>query len=157
MSRLREMARQMSLHEVTCSDAKKLAHEIHTDVMAGEEEIAESIQFGFDYRERRLKDKIRELEETVARVQGSDVAMMGLLAKATDERDVARKALITVEMWAKQRCPCDNDEPKICPLCRANRDNPQDGCLSAERTMPAHVLKEVREVLAAIKYESRKD
>lgn len=41
-----------------CSNALLLAGEIQDDVMAGKEEIATAIEFGFVVREKLMKDRI---------------------------------------------------------------------------------------------------
>lgn len=51
----------VSLHEETCSDAKKLAREIQNDVMAGEDEIANAIEAGFRFRENQIRATIARL------------------------------------------------------------------------------------------------
>lgn len=55
------------------------------------------------------------------------------------------KVIQNVLTWAEQRCPCHNDEPKICPLCGA--DAAKDACMSAENTIPRHLLTELRQAL----------
>jgi hypothetical protein len=84
------LARNRSLHEETCSDARKLAHEIHNDVLAGEEEIAKAIDAGFRFRELhqwqderilRLKAeaRIKELLDKNAVLTAQVVALQGRL------------------------------------------------------------------------------
>jgi len=74
-----------------------------------------------------------------------------LLKRLREENERLRKALRTVDTWAEQRCPCRNEEPNPCPLCLADANNPKDICLSAENTLPAHVLSAVRAALSEAK------
>lgn len=60
------------------------------------------------------------------------------------------KVIRNVLTWAEQRCPCHNDEPKICPLCLA--DAAKDACMSAENTIPRHLLTELRSCLPTSPY-----
>lgn len=60
-----------------------------------------------------------------------------------------REALQKVLTWAEQRCPCVNDEPRICPLCQA--DVAKDGCLSAENTIPRSLLNDIRAALSSMR------
>ena len=55
-----------------------------------------------------------------------------------------RGLLADILHWAETRCPCENEEPKICPLCDANVDDPNGICLSAERTIPPRLLSRLR-------------
>jgi hypothetical protein len=73
------LARNRSLHEETCSDARKLAHEIHNDALAGEDEIAKAIDAGFRYREARLQNRIWELVDRNAMLTAQVVALQGRL------------------------------------------------------------------------------
>jgi hypothetical protein len=61
-----EMLGPPSLHEEVVSDARKLAHEIYSDVMAGEDEIAAAIEAGFVFRERRQSAEIARLRADLA-------------------------------------------------------------------------------------------
>lgn len=45
------------LHEDICSDPRKLAREIQNDIWAGEEEIAEAIEAGYQFRDRRRAER----------------------------------------------------------------------------------------------------
>ncbi|RWO22860.1 hypothetical protein [Mesorhizobium sp.] len=56
--------------------------------------------------------------------------------------EALREAVNKTLSWAEQRCPCNNDEPRICPLCQA--DVAKDGCLSAENTIPRQLLHDLR-------------
>lgn len=61
--------RVKSHHEDTVTDARKLAHEINSDVMAGEKEIAEAIEAGFRFREADAYAKgAVEMREAAIRV-----------------------------------------------------------------------------------------
>lgn len=55
-----------------------------------------------------------------------------------------QKLLRDLLHWAETRCPCKNDEPKICPLCGA--DVEKDACMSAENTVPRDLLVRLRTV-----------
>ena len=55
------------------------------------------------------------------------------------------KAVRDTLTWAEQRCPCNDDQPKICPLCGA--DAAKDACMSAENTIPRHILTQLRQCL----------
>ncbi len=58
----------------------------------------------------------------------------------------ARKLLSRLVTWAEQRCPCDNDQPAICPLCGA--DVAKDQCLAADVSFPRSLLRDMRLELA---------
>lgn len=78
-----------SLHEEVCSNAEKLAREINDDVMAGEAEIAEAIQAGFDYIARRSDRRSKEILEWAFGTFGSiatyhDERLMRFLEEAVE-------------------------------------------------------------------------
>lgn len=68
--------------------------------------------------------------------------------------EAAKDVLRAVLDWATRRCPCgppdyEYDEPKICPLCLADRDDTVNGfCKAVESTIPPHLLSQMRQVLA---------
>jgi hypothetical protein len=68
---------------------------------------------------------------------GADVIIAVLLdelEKARLERDAANALLRDLQKWASQRCPCNNDEPRICPLCGA--DVTIDRCGAVDVSFP---------------------
>jgi hypothetical protein len=62
---------------------------------------------------------------------------------------ILREALLAVQTWAEQRCPCKNEQPNPCPLCGADANKPSDVCLSAENTLPRHLRVAINQALAA--------
>ena len=62
----------------------------------------------------------------------------------------AADVLRSVLDWATRRCPCgppdyEVDEPKICPLCLADRDDTVNGfCKAVESIIPPHLLQDMR-------------
>ncbi len=67
----------------------------------------------------------------------------------------ALEALKAVRGWAGKRCPVGPpdyapDEPKICPLCLADRDDIVDGfCKAVESTIPRHLLRQMDAALSS--------
>lgn len=109
---------------------------------------------------------LRESEETAQiadpttkrydrlRVGGTDYIPADEAVRQVMEVQKREQALLKVVRnvltWAEQRCPCHNDEPKICPLCLA--DAAKDACMSAENTIPKHLLTELRQALPVSPY-----
>lgn len=65
------------------------------------------------------------------------------LAKAHDDLVAALQA---VKSWAAQRCPCNNDAPRICPLCDANVET--DRCGAVDASFPKRVREQISAALA---------
>lgn len=57
-----------------------------------------------------------------------------------------RKTVRNVLRWAEQRCPCENEEPKVCPLCDAKVDDIGIGgrCKAVPVTFPPTLLSDLR-------------
>ena len=73
-----------------------------------------------------------------------DEAVRQVMAVQAREQQLI-KAVRDTLTWAEQRCPCNDDQPKICPLCGA--DAAKDACMSAENTIPRHILTQLRQCL----------
>ena len=71
-------------------------------------------------------------------------------ATAERERDEARALIRRVTSWAAQRCPCDNDLPRICPLCDADVEGKvNDGrCKAMDVSFPPALLSDLRRAAA---------
>lgn len=66
---------------------------------------------------------------------------------------VLLETLKGVRHWASRRCPCGPpeypvDEPKICPLCSANIDDPTTWCKAVEAIFPRELLAKVDAAIA---------
>lgn len=60
----------------------------------------------------------------------------------------AEKAIRSVLTWAAQRCPCNNEQPAICPLCDARVDDPNGTCKAIPRTFPPSLLDELNRAIS---------
>jgi hypothetical protein len=50
-------------------------------------------------------------------------------------------ALDDIKLWASKRCPCENDEPGICPLCDA--DVSKDRCMAVDVSFPKRIREQI--------------
>lgn len=57
------------------------------------------------------------------------------------------EALMDVLKWAQSCCPCENEMPKICPLCGADVDRPGDACKAVGAVFPVGLLAKIRAAL----------
>lgn len=76
------------------------------------------------------RNRVTELEASITR-------LTALLAEA----DEVNRALLD---WAEARCPCHDDKPDPCPLCGASAKPGGGHCMSAENTLPRHLLEKLR-------------
>lgn len=93
------------------------------------------------------------IEHETARAETAEAALSASQAEVAGlraERDADQKAMVAVLDWAGRQCPCgppdyEMDEPKICPLCLADRDDIVNGfCKAAESRVPPHILFDLR-------------
>jgi hypothetical protein len=80
----------------------------------------------------------KEAEARVARASNDT-----LLARV----ETLKAALYDIKLWASKRCPCENDEPKICPLCDA--DVSKDRCMAVDATFPKRIREQIDAALAS--------
>lgn len=98
---------------------------------------------------KRLSDEEEKLAETTDGEEFSLVSIAAQLASVEIANRRLTDALSKVDWWARQRCPCENEDPNPCPLCGASVEN-LEACKSAENTFPRELLETVRSALTFI-------
>jgi hypothetical protein len=71
---------------------------------------------------------------------------VGVIAHIDHGKTSVTNALLMVLDWAERRCPCHDEKPDPCPLCGASAKLGGGHCMSAENTLPKHILSELRAV-----------
>lgn len=97
----------------------------------------------------RLSDEEEKLAETTDGEEFSLVSLAAQLASVEIANRRLTDALSKVDWWARQRCPCENEDPNPCPLCGASVEN-LEACKSAENTFPRELLETVRSALTFV-------
>lgn len=87
-------------------------------------------------------DRIWEQLAEVA-VQHATARVAQLEAPLRDEPECI-ELLSRILRWAEQRCPCEGDAPKVCPLCGADVDKPADACRAVPASFPASIVDDLR-------------
>jgi uncharacterized protein (DUF1778 family) len=92
---------------------------------------------GIDDERRGALDLCIERNKQIQALEKDVVRLTALLAEA----DEVNRALLD---WAEARCPCHDEKPDPCPLCGASAKPGGGHCMSAENTLPRHLLEMLR-------------